>query len=127
VRLLSFGQPDAALAEALASEGFQVDVAALTSAPEGGMTAELARALREAESALSDRPAAVLVVGVDDAVVAAALTAVKLDIPTAWVGDRADPVPLVARVAELTLDATADAADGARAVRELAESRLRSQ
>jgi hypothetical protein len=64
--------------------------------------------------------------GTDDAALAAAITGVKLGVPTTYLGEAGENAPLVARVAELTLDATADAGDGARAVRELAESRLPS-
>ena len=60
-----------------------------------------------------------LVAGDGDAALAAALTAVKLGIPTAWLRPAKRREPLVARVADETLDATADAGALA-AVRDLA-------
>jgi hypothetical protein len=124
VRLISFGQPDSALAEALMAAGFELDVRMISIPAEERATTALASALREAESALQERPDAALIVGAGDTELAAALTAVKLDIPTAWVGDQGAETPLVARVAELPLDATSDAARSAVAIRELTESRI---
>jgi hypothetical protein len=126
VRLLSFGQPDPALAEALVAAGFELEARVLPAPTEEHATAALASALREAEAALQDTPAAVLVVGTDDAALGAALTAVKAGVPTAWAGDRGRESPLVAHVAELTIDATADAAEGARAVTELVARKMPS-
>jgi hypothetical protein len=123
VDLTCFGTLDAPLADALEREGFD-DVDALSLSADGDSVEGLAAALREAELALADSgPAAVLVTGTGDAALAAALTAVKLDIPTAWLGGATGELPLVARVAPTTLDATADAAENARAIRALAESR----
>ena len=126
MRLSCFGQPESALAEALAAEGCELDVTELESGDGASAPAALAGALRTAEAALQQAPDAALVTGADDAALAAALTAVKLGIPTAWIGDSGGEVPLVARVAELTLDATGDAAEAARAIRELGESKIPS-
>lgn len=127
MRLISFGQPDAALADALAAEGFEIEVRSL-SAPDGAQATDaLAGALREVEGILDAAPPrAMLVSGTHDAALAAAITGVKLGIPTAYLGDPGGNAPLAARVAELVLDATADSAASARAVRELAESRIPS-
>jgi hypothetical protein len=125
MRLICFGTPERALADALAAEGCELDVRE----PEGDRaegSAALADALREAEAALRDEPDAALVTGADDAALAGALTAVKLGIPTAWAGDAGEETPLASRVAELTLDATGDARESARAIRELAESKIPS-
>ena len=126
MRLTCFGRPESALADALAAEGCELDVTELESADGASASAALAAALRAAEAALQPAPDAVLVSGGDDTALAAALTAVKLGIPTAWIGDAGGEIPLVARVAELTLDATGDAAGTARAIRELAESKIPS-
>jgi hypothetical protein len=126
VDLTCFGALDAALAEALGREGFD-DVDRLTLSPDGDSVAALAAALREAGLRLAERsPDAVLVTGAGDAALAAALTAVKLDIPTAWLGEAAGELPLVARVAPITLDATASAAENSLAIRDLAESKITS-
>jgi hypothetical protein len=126
MRLTCFGRPESALAEALAAEGCELDVTELEGGDGAGATTALARALRAADAALQPAPDAVLVTGADDAALAAALTAVKLGIPTAWIGDADGEVPLVARVAELPLDATADAAQTAQGIRELADSKIPS-
>ena len=123
MRLVCFGAPERALADALAVEGCELDVRELEGGTAEG-SAALAAALRSAEAALEDAPDAALVTGADDVALAAALTAVKLGVPTAWAGAEAEEVPLVARVAELTVDATRDAAEGARAIRELAQPRI---
>jgi hypothetical protein len=47
VRLLSFGQPDPALADALTEEGFEVEVRALSDPGGDEATGALAGALRE--------------------------------------------------------------------------------
>jgi hypothetical protein len=124
MRLIAFGLPDRTLAEALRAEGFELDVRTLAPGTGASPTDALVGALRDAEAALEDPPEAALVAGEDDPALAAAVTAVKLGIPTAWVGAEGAEIPLVARVTELRLDATADAGDSARAVRELAESRM---
>ena|SRR5215211_477405 len=124
MRLICFGRPESALAEALAAEGCELDVKEPASGDRATGSAALAAALREAEAALQEPPDAVLVTGADDVALAAALTAVKLGIPTAWAGDGGAEIPLVARVAELRLDATADAAQRAGAIRGLAESKI---
>jgi hypothetical protein len=123
MRLICFGRPESALADALAAVGCELDVTRPGSADGASGSAALAGALRAAEAALQEPPDAVLVTGADDAALAAALTAVKLGIPTAWAGDAGGEPPLVARVAELRLDATADVAQRASAIRELAESK----
>jgi hypothetical protein len=124
MRLICFGRPPSALADALAAEGWNLDVTASASGEGASGSAAMAAALRSAESALQETPDAALVTGADDAALAAALTAVKLGIPTVWAGDAGEEIPLAARVAELTLDATGDAGEGARAIRELAESKI---
>lgn len=122
MNLICFGALDGSLAEALQRGGFD-DVDRVALSPEGDSVTALAAALRAAELRLAeDAPTAVLVTGTDDAALAGALTAVKLDIPTAWLGVLTRELPLVARIAPVTLDATAGAAQNARAVRDLAES-----
>lgn len=132
MRLILFGtEIPPGLASALAEEGFQLEVApAPGSPPAAGAVGELAAALREAESALSgDPPAAALVAGGGDDALAAALVAVKLGVPTAWISppDAEIEVHLTRRVADLTVDATQNARDGARAIAEMAASTLRSR
>jgi hypothetical protein len=124
MRLTAFGLPDGTLAEALRAEDFELDARTLNPGDGASPADALAAALRDAEAALEDPPEAALVAGEGDSALAAAVTAVKLGIPTAWVGADGGEIPLVARVAELRLDATADAAQSARAVRELVESRI---
>ena len=127
MRLIVFGtEIRPALASALAEEGFQLE-AAPTSAPGSGAVGALAAGLRQAESALGgDPPAAAVVAGGGDPALAAALTAVKLGVPIAWIPppDADVQVHLTGRVADLTVEATEDARDGARAIAGLAASTL---
>jgi hypothetical protein len=118
VRLATFGTLDEGFAKALLSEGFELERRTLAADGPSAPSA-LASALREAEATLGDAPAGVLVTGTDDDALAAAITAVKLGIPTAWVGRVDGDAPLAAHAAELALDATADVAASARAVAEL--------
>lgn len=130
MRLTLFGtETDPALVEALSGQGFAVAERALASPTGPEATATLAAGLRDAEAALAgEAPAAVVVAGGGDAALAAALTAVKLEIPTAWLppaaGDPADALPSL--VADLTLDASRDASANAQAVRALAAPTLSS-
>jgi hypothetical protein len=89
-----------------------------TDGPTGGLIA----GLREAERALADADAdAVLVAGADDAALAAALTAVKLQIPTAWLaGEGDDAGVLIGRVADEVIDASGPAEEVAARVAALA-------
>jgi hypothetical protein len=116
------------LADALRSR--EVDVAEAIIGGEGapatangGEIAALAAALRAAEAALADRPAtAAVAVGDGDWALAAALVAVKLGIPLAWLprgapaqaAEGAEP-PLLQLVADHALQASddPDAAAGA--------------
>jgi hypothetical protein len=107
------------LVAALGAEGFAVERHELRAGASDGATAALAEALREAEALLaSDPPDAAAVFGDDDVALAAALVAVKLEIPTAWLGagEAAPELPLVAHVAHAALDATGDAAALAAAI-----------
>jgi hypothetical protein len=125
MRLSTFGTLDERFAEALTAEGFELDRQNLAADGPSAPSA-LAGALREAEATLGDAPAGALIAGTDDAALAAAITAVKLGIATAWVGRGDGDVPLVAHAAELTIDATADAAESARAVTELVARKMPS-
>jgi len=113
---------DAALMAALEAEGLRIDHREPPSADAPGASGVLVSSLRDAEQALAAaEPAAVLVGGDGDAALAAALTAVKLSIPTAWLRPGSTTGhPLVERVADRALDATADAAQLAASVRALA-------
>ena len=120
--MLFAAQADAALMAALQAEGLELDHRTPPPADAPGASGVLISALRDAEQALAaTRPAAVLVTGDGDAALAVALTAVKLSIPTAWLRPGgATGHPLVDRVADEALDATADAAQLAASVRALA-------
>jgi len=129
MRLIWFGENDGfELRPALEAAGFAVDAqpAPASTTEDVAVTARLAAALRAAEEACAgERPAAALVAGSGDPALAAALVAVKLDIPTAWLPTaRAKEDELIGRVADLTLDASGDAEASALAVRELALPRL---
>ena len=110
------------LVEALGRAGMEVGQVQFPPAGDAGATAGLAGALRAADEALAgDPPDALLVGGDGDPALGAALTAVKLGIPTAWLRPADAPRDaLVGRVADLSLDATTDAEVLATAVRELA-------
>jgi hypothetical protein len=113
----------------LTAEGFELDVRAPAVGDGPAATAELAAALRAAEAALEEAPpACALVIGSGDAALGAALTAVKLEIPAVWIApaDASGDAGLTGRVADLTLDATEDAATAARAIRDLAMPKLPS-
>src|SRR5687768_14211580 len=101
-----------ALVARLGEAGVDARIEALPE-PSGAGSAGLIAALRIAEDALEARqPDGVVVAGTDDSALAAALTAVKLQIPTAWVEARdggGDPV--IARVADASIDASAPAED----------------
>ena len=103
-------------------EGAGLDVAPIEVPDPGDLAGGgLAAALRAAEAALeSDRPAALVVAGAGDEALGAALTAVKLGIPTAWLRPDEPTAGLTGRVADLTLDATDGAPAIAAAIRELA-------
>jgi hypothetical protein len=126
MRLITFGpEIRPALASALAEEGFQLEVAPVAPPPAPGAVGALAAGFRQAELALGgDPPAAALVAGGGDPALAAALTAVKLGVPVAWIPppDPEVEVHLTRRVADLTVEATEDARDGARAIAEMAAS-----
>lgn len=130
MRLIRFGNgEDGELAAALAAAGFAVDAQPppAGTASERTATAALTEGLRAAEAACAgERPTAVVVADAGDAALAAALVAVKLEIPTAWLrpADAGAEDELVGRVADLTLDASHDADETARAVRDLAMPRL---
>lgn len=132
MRLIFFGtEIPAAMHSALAEEGFRLEVAPARGAPPAaGAVGALAAALREAESALGgDPPSAALVAGGGDHALGAALAAVKLGVPTAWISppDAEVEVMLTRRVADLTVDATQSARDSAREIAEMAASTLRSR
>ena len=127
MRLLCIpAQPEPGLAEALTAEGFELDVRAAAESP-ASATATLAASLRTTETAL-DGAAAVLLTGTGDEALGAALTAVKLGIPTCWLrpADASVEEDLIGRVADLTLAATDDAAAASLAIRELAAPKLSS-
>lgn len=113
---------DATLAESLSRAGIRVEQGPPAPADGHGATAALVATLRATEEVLTgDQADAVLVGGDADEALAVALTAVKLEIPTAWLRPADAPRDgLVGRVADLCLDATADAAAVAVAMRELA-------
>jgi hypothetical protein len=125
MRVVLFGV-DAALAESLARSGVEVEQGPPAPTGDPGATAALAGGLRAAEEALAGSPPdAVLVGGDDDEALATALTAVKLEIPTAWLRPAASSADaLVGRVADVSLDATADAEAVAAALAELASPRI---
>lgn len=130
MRLILFGtEIPPALADELTRGGLELE-SAPEPRPEGdGAVAELAAGLRGAEAALAgDQVACALVAGSGDAALAAALAAVKLEIPTAWLApaDPSEVARLIGRVADLTLDASQDAATSAPSIRELAAPRLHS-
>ncbi len=132
MRLILFGtEIPAALRSALAEEGFELESPPAGGTPPGpGPVGALAAALREAEAALQgDPPSAAVVTGGDDAALGAALAAVKLGVPTAWISppDAEIQVHLTRRVADLTRDATRDARESAREIAEIAASTLRSR
>jgi UDP-N-acetylglucosamine 2-epimerase len=115
------------LVEALGAEGFAVEHHELRAGARDGATAALVEALREAEALLaSDPPDAVAVSGDSDVALGAALVAVKLEIPTAWLGagEAAPELSLVARVAHAALHATGDAATLAAAIAGMAAPTL---
>lgn len=115
-----------ALADALEAEGLEARARALPSGDGNRPSAALVSALRAAEEALAaDPPAAVLVKGADDAALAVALTAVKLQIPTGWLAeDDSVEGALIGRVADASVDASAPAGEVASQVSELAARRL---
>jgi UDP-N-acetylglucosamine 2-epimerase len=116
------------LVEALTGEGLSARTEAIPSAEGPGESRELVAGLRGAEAALeSDPPDVVLVTGAGDGALATALTAVKLQIPTGWLGGGDDGEgELIARVADASLDASAPAGDLASRVRDLAARTLRA-
>ena len=118
VVLFADGSADG-LADGLAAEGISLEAVTLPAKPGAPSIAALVSSLRGAEEALTgDAPEAVLVAGEGDEALAAALTAVKLQIPTGWLGPAEDS--LLGRLADASVDATAPAADLASAVRGLA-------
>ena len=129
MRLVLFGdQPVPGLPDALAAAGFEVEPAPSPAVPRAPVEA-LATALRAAEGALDARPvAAAVVCGGGDEALAAALAAVKLGIPTAWIRppDAEIDVHLTERVADTALDATDGAQAIAAAVTAIAASTLRT-
>ncbi len=132
MRLILFGtEIPPALRSGLAEEGFELEAPpARGAAPAAGAVGALAAALRDAESALGgDPPSAALVAGGGDAALGAALAAVKLGVPTAWISppDAEIEVHLTGRVADLTVDATQNAHDAAREIAEMVASTLRSR
>jgi hypothetical protein len=121
MRVLLFdaeGDPD--LLAGLRAEGLEVERPEVPPSPGPGATTALVAGLRGAEGALAgDPPAAVVVAGTGDEVLAAALTAVKLAIPTVWLAS-GEVGALIGRVADRSVDASAGAPAAAGAVRELA-------
>jgi hypothetical protein len=128
MRLVLLGeQIEPALAEALVAHGFEIDRAPPPRPQGDAAVAELAAAIRGAEAALQpDPPACALVAGSGDVALAAALAAVKLGIPCAWIEppEAGDAGRLVGRVVDLSVDATGDAAELARAVAGIATPTL---
>ncbi len=119
VVLIADGTSDR-VTEGLADEGITDRAGDPAAAAGDGASAELVAALRGAEEALAaDPPDAVLVTGQDDRALAAALTAVKLQIPTGWLGPAGTGDAPVARIADARLDATTPAVDLATAIRDL--------
>ena len=117
------------LAAALADEGVETEQAPQPEPQGESAVAELTAALRATERALDGSGAAcALITGAGDAALGAALTAVKLGIPSAWLApaDAVESGELTGRVADLTVDATADPGAGARAIRELGVPTMRS-
>ena len=104
------------------AEDIEVDRHASPASPGPAAVSALVASFRAAEEALAeDPPDAAIVAGEDDAALAAALTAAKLDVPTAWLrppGTKGQP--LVERVAGAAIDAEGDASALASAVRSLA-------
>lgn len=111
---------------ALQAEGISLDRWDLPPAIGSQTSGALVAGFRDAETTLSgEPPEAVLVAGTGDGALAAALTAVKLQIPTGWLRQADSPEDaLIARVADASLDATAPAADLAAQVRDLAARRI---
>lgn len=132
MRLTLIGADDApnealALAAALEAEGFTVTRHALRQADGEEATAALVGALRESETLLAgEPPQATVIAGEGDLALAAALVAVKLEIPTAWIGPPVaqGALPLAARIAHLALDATAPAPVSAAAITGIAAPTL---
>lgn len=129
MRLVLFGHDTVpGLAEALAGEGFDVARAPEPAAGDGPVDALVAN-LRAAEDALGEPPAdAAAVCGGGDPALAAALAAVKLGVPTAWIRppDAEIEVHLTGLVADAAVDATDGAAACASAVTAIAASTLRA-
>jgi hypothetical protein len=131
VRVLAFGpMPSDLPPEVLAAAGLEVEAAPQPQPDEIGATAELAAALRAGEHALGGGDVACAIVGgAGDDALGAALAAVKLGVPTAWLAPE-EPSPearVIGRVADLAIAATDDAEDAARRIRSLAAPRLRSR
>jgi hypothetical protein len=129
MRLVLFGHDTVpGLAEALAAEGFELARASEPVAGDG-LVGALVTHLRAAEDALGESPPdAAVVCGGGDPALAAALVAVKLGVPTAWVRppDAEIEVHLTGLVADACVDATDGAAACAEAVTAIAASTLRA-
>lgn len=112
---------DAALGSELDAAGLEVRTCELPAGDGEEPGGELSACLRASERALSGHsPDAAVVAGGGDAALAAALTAVKLQLPTVWVSAAGEePGSLVERVADLTVPASEGAQQIATAVREL--------
>ena len=126
MRLILFAGPEESAVAALEAAGVEAEKRDLPAAAGPEAAAELVAGLRGAEEELAGEPPdAVLVAGTGDAALGVALTAVKLQIPTAWLrsGD-VGGAPLVARVVDESLDATAGAGDLDSQVRDLAARKL---
>jgi hypothetical protein len=126
MRLVALGpEPSPDLAEALAAAGFTLERRALPAAAEAGRSAGLAAALRASDAALSDPPEVALVTAAGPEGLMAAVTAVKLCIPTAVVGapEEGQP-PLAGRVAHLWVERSDDAQAAARRIGAIAAPTL---
>ena len=110
----------AEILEGLVRAGIEVDEVRLPTAESD--IATLAACLEAAATALAAPvPAAAVVAGEGDAPLAAALAAVKLGVPTAWIGGTG---PLPGLLADEALDASADSASLVRAVEALVNPKL---
>ena len=129
VSVLSFGQVPSPLLSALSEAGLDPEAVPAPSTEGDGTTAELAAALRAGERALTgEGVACALVAGAGDDALGAALAAVKLGVPTAWLApaDAPPDAQVIGRVADITVAATEDAEEAVRRIRSLAGPRLRS-